>query len=146
MSESRVRKSLSKLSLKFSGLSPFIDGLEVEAVTHLAVAGTNGSKLFFNMEWVRLLSDEQLDSLVMHEVIHVIDMHVERIDNRRLDLWNSACDIRANYVLRQINMDAPEGTTDNPAYDGMQAEPIYDDLENQYSKMKRAMLAHGIKL
>jgi len=91
----------------------------------------------FNLQWVQSLSDEQLDGLVMHEIIHVIDAHIERAEDRALTVWNSACDIRSNYVLRNIELPVPQGTTDNPAYDAMDIEDIYEDLMSQINLITR---------
>jgi predicted metal-dependent peptidase len=140
----RINRSLSKLSRKFQGLSPFISHLQVTDAPHLAVAGTDGHKLMFNLEWVGSLNDEQLDGLVMHEVIHVIDDHIERAGSRPISLWNSACDIRTNYILRNVELPVPQGTTDNPAYDEMDIEDIYSDLVNQVNLLNQ-MTQENIK-
>lgn len=133
----RINNSLSKLSRKFHGLAPFIDHLEITDAPHLAVAGTDGRRLMFNLQWVQSLNDEQLDGLVMHEIIHVIDAHIERAEDRALTVWNSACDIRSNYILRNVEMPVPQGTTDNPAYDAMDIEDIYEDLMSQINLITR---------
>lgn len=136
----RIQTSLSKLSRKFLGLSGFIEGLPVEHAPHLAVAGTDGSRLMFNFDHVDLLDDDQLDGLVMHEIIHVIDMHAERAANKNLILWNSACDLRSNYIVRSVQMRVPQGTANNAAYDGMNVDSIYGDLLSQYRRMRRQFM------
>jgi len=135
----RIQTSLSKLSRKFHGLSRFIEALPVEDAPHLAVAGTDGSRLMFNFDHVSMLDDEQLDGLVMHEIIHVIDMHAERAVDKNLIMWNSACDLRSNYILRSVHMKVPTDTADNPYYDGMPVDLIYDDLLAQYKEIRRQM-------
>jgi len=136
----RIQTSLSRLSRKFKGLSGFIDALPIEHAPHLAVAGTDGSRLMFNFDHVDLLDDDQLDGLVMHEIIHVIDMHAERAVDKNLILWNSACDLRSNYIVRSVQMRVPHDTADNPAYDGMNVDSIYGDLLSQYRMMRRQFM------
>jgi hypothetical protein len=41
-------------------------------------------------------------------------------------------------VLRNVELPVPQGTTDNPAYDAMDIEDIYEDLMSQINLITRS--------
>lgn len=69
-------------------------------------AYTNGHKICFNHKFLEDLSNDELDFVMMHEIMHIVLKHCFR--GRRLDgeLFNIACDIVVNSnILKSCNMD-----------------------------------------
>lgn len=67
-------------------------GLDLECNT----AYTDGSKICFNPVFMDLLSDEELDFIMMHEIMHIVLRHCFRDGDRDPDKFNIACDIVVN--------------------------------------------------
>ena len=59
-------------------------------------------EIFFNPEFLKRLSDEELDFILMHEIMHVALRHLARHDGERdWNRFNVACDIVINSILFQ---------------------------------------------
>ena len=77
-------------------------GLDVDCET----AYTNGKKICFGPEFLDSLSDNELDFIMMHEVMHVALKHCFRGKNFEPERFNIACDIVVNStILLSNNMD-----------------------------------------
>lgn len=72
----------------------------------LETAATDGIRIVFNPGFLESLSENELDFVMMHEVLHVVLHHCRREDQRDHDLFNIACDIVVNSnILLENNMD-----------------------------------------
>ena len=72
----------------------------------VGTAGTNGETTYFAPTFLDSLSDNELDFVLMHEVLHVVLQHCSRYENRRRAIFNAACDIVVNStILRSHGMD-----------------------------------------
>lgn len=75
--------------------------------TKVDTAYTDGEEIGFNPEFMEQLSEEELDFVMMHEIMHVVLQHCTRLDEDRMDteLWNIACDIVVNSnILKSCDM------------------------------------------
>ena len=62
----------------------------------------NRGEILFNPEFLKKLSDEEVDFILMHEIMHVALRHLSRHDGERdWDRFNVACDIVINSILFQ---------------------------------------------
>ena len=69
-------------------------------------AATDGQRIFFGPKFLEDLSDEELDFVMMHEVLHAALRHCKRKNNREIERYNIACDIVVNSnILQSNNMD-----------------------------------------
>lgn len=70
------------------------------AVDDIPTAATDGTYLIYNKDFVEHLSQEELNFVFMHELYHVILLHMFRRGARDPYLWNLACDyvVNANIV------------------------------------------------
>lgn len=60
-----------------------------------------GEKIIFNPGFMKSLSDSELDYVMMHEILHIILEHLERMEGLNPDIYNIAADIVVNSnVLR----------------------------------------------
>ena len=67
---------------------------------------TNGKRIFFSPDFLENLSEEELDYILMHEILHVVLQHCLRQCERDADLFSIACDIVVNSnILLSNNMD-----------------------------------------
>ncbi len=107
----------------------------------LPTAATDGEKIFFSPEFMRQLSDSELDFVLMHEIMHIALKHCFRDEGRDPELFNIACDIVVNSnILQSCGMNIKSITLKNHgeamhvAPDGQEgylytAEQVYKMLE-----------------
>ena len=62
----------------------------------METAATNGEQILFSPKFLESLSDEELDFVMMHEVLHVVLQHCTREGQRDHERFNIACDIVVN--------------------------------------------------
>lgn len=97
---------------------------------------TDGKTLYVSPEFVDTLTDQELKSVLVHEIMHIGLKHVERLRDREHGLWNQACDYVVNKELSEVRY---EGTTTNKytlpsgalldrKYDDLSADEIYQVL------------------
>jgi predicted metal-dependent peptidase len=132
ITQSRVRLLLTK---------PFFGQLAVrlkieDASDYIPTAATDGRRFMFNREFVNSLTDEMLDFLVGHEVLHCVFDHMQARGDRKPQLYNAAADYNINMTLVEQNIGKPI-TEDKLQggkicldwkYSGKNSYEIYDDL------------------
>lgn len=107
---------------------------------------TDGESIAFHPDFVKSQSNESLRFVIMHEILHCLNNHHERMGSRDPYLWNVACDYAINPLMLDEN-DKPLEGLDFPRaengereglfekkYEGMKAEDIYDDLIEEAKK------------
>jgi len=150
ITQSRVRLLLTK---------PFFGQLAVrlkleDASDWIPTAATDGRRFMFNRGFVDSLTDEMLDFLVGHEVLHCVFDHMESRGERDAQLYNAAADYNINMTLVEQNIGAPI-TEDKLGggkicldwkYTGWNSYEIYDDLKanNEDAKGMDVHLEDGV--
>ncbi len=106
----------------------------------LDTAATDGDRILFSPQFLRTISDRELDFVMMHEIMHIALRHCARQGERDNFLFNVACDIVVNSnLLLSENMDltsitlAGYGESMHIAPDGEEgylytAEQVYEML------------------
>jgi len=62
----------------------------------LKTAATDGRRIYFSPAFLEVLSDKELDFVMMHEILHIALEHIFRYKNREPEHFNIACDIVVN--------------------------------------------------
>jgi predicted metal-dependent peptidase len=112
------------------GLDPVHD-LSVETMA------TDGRRLFFAAPFVLQLKGPELVAVLVHEVMHVANLHMTRRGLRDPQAFNIACDYAINGTLAQAcassqgSMIMPKCGLLDAKYIDKSAEWIYDQLEKQ---------------
>ena len=132
ITQSRVRLLLTK---------PFFGQLAVrlkieDASSYIPTAATDGRRFMFNREFVDSLSDDMLDFLVGHEVLHCVFDHMQARGDREPQLYNAAADYNINMTLVEQNIGKPISEDKlgggkiclDWKYSGKNSYEIYDDL------------------
>lgn len=138
----KARIKLIKKMPFFGRLSLLLELLERK---YIPTAGTDGSNLYYNADFVKKLSPNQVEGLLMHEVLHIALGHLWRRDNRNFHLWN----IAADFVVNQIVVDdandipnassrpeLPQGALLDAKFRDQTAEQIYDYLLKNAKQVK----------
>lgn len=113
---------------------------EVDGLAWCTTMATDGYHVFFNPNWIRRLSDEELGGVLAHELLHVVFGHIDRRGAREPRLWNIACDHAVNLILRTQGFTLPKDALEGTCFTGMSAEAIYSRLHQE-----RALKSDGQK-
>lgn len=69
-------------------------------------ACTDGERILFHPQYLDMLTDKELDTILMHELLHIVLRHCFRDGDRVPDQFNTACDIVVNSnILLSNNSD-----------------------------------------
>lgn len=74
-------------------------------------AYTDGDRIAFSPKFMDELSDEELEFVLMHEILHVALRHCARVGERDPFLFNIACDIVVNSNILHSNDERKESIT-----------------------------------
>jgi predicted metal-dependent peptidase len=143
--EQHLRKRLAASQIRMSERHPFFGALlmlaPVELTDTVPTAATDGRQLLFNPAFLQGLSTAELDGLVIHELLHCAFLHVPRRRDRDATLWNVACDIHINGLIRTLEgLSLPKGGVEDPKLAHLSVEEIYAALL-QSGKVRKLALA-----
>ena len=114
----------------------------------LETAATDGERIFFNPAFLDVLSEEELDFIMMHEILHIVLGHVFRYKESDQERFNTACDIVVNSnIMLERGMTKPFiikniGSAMHIAPNGNEghlytAEQVYDMLPSKKNNRKK---------
>ena len=76
-------------------------------------ACTNGLKIYIDVDFFLKNTYEENKGLLLHEAMHPVFDHLERMNKRHPEIWNIACDITINSMLLEKKFELPkEGIVD----------------------------------
>jgi predicted metal-dependent peptidase len=107
-------------------------------------AATDGSKLYFNRDFVKSLTPKELLFVLGHEVLHCLYDHLGRRQGRDPQIWNMANDYIVNYTLKQHRLgEMPShGLYDERFTDEMTSEEVYAILKKNSVEIKMTLDQH----
>jgi len=171
--EDALRKARVQMLIAFPFFGILAMLLRLETVYDMPTAGTDGEGFFYNPYFVKSLSEEEQNWLVVHEVMHAALKHIWRQAGRNPKKWNVACDYAIHSIMYQFVNDSsksehksklkmPQVKVYNartkkyedknfglydPKYDNMSADEIYDLLpESKKKKEKEKNPSHWFGL
>ena len=106
-------------------------------------AGVDGHTLFYNKEWLGKHTDEEIKTIVAHEVLHCALSHLDRRGHRNKMKFNAAADFAVNDLLHDAGFTLPEGCLRDERYHNMNAEKIYELLPEQKYPVFDVMIEIG---
>jgi predicted metal-dependent peptidase len=123
----------ARVSLLFN--APFFGNLAtrmqlVQADGWCKTAATDGRNFYYNREFIKSLTPEQVLFLFGHEVLHAVYDHLGRKGFRDPKIWNMANDYIVNYTLVKSNIGKmpKHGLYDERYTDDMTSEEVYKEL------------------
>lgn len=130
---------MDKLNSAFLG--SIMCTLNFEWTRELPTAGTDAVNLLWNPDYFNSLPKESRCTDLSHELWHVALLHQVRRGSRQHELWNIACDIKIDWILKEqghkfhgIDSVLDHEPYNDPKYKTMVEEDIYDDLLNNSNK------------
>ena len=106
-----IVKRLQKARISLMKKQPFyavlLLNIQFSLDTSCETAYTDGTRIAFCPDFIKKLSDSELEFVLMHEVLHAALNHCNRkLDSYDFDAFNTACDIVVNSnILYSFNMD-----------------------------------------
>ena len=93
----------------------------------VSTAQTDGTRIFFDIDFYSRLSKAERVFVIAHEVWHNIFLHFLRRQGRNPDIWNVSTDCEINQMLKNEGFSAPENLCFPPkGYEDKNAEDIYE--------------------
>ena len=106
----------------------------VDASKWCKTAAVDGRRLYFNREFIKSLTEDELLFLIGHEVLHCVYDHLGRRGGRNPLLWNAANDYIVNATLMEEKLGAmPKGGLLDKRFTAeMTSEEVFRLLQQQY--------------
>ena len=110
----------------------------IDASDWCPTAATNGRNFYYNVDFVKKLSEKKLEFLFAHEILHCVFDHFGRCGSRDRQLANIAQDFAVNQIL--VDERIGEKITEvkiclDPKFRGLAWEEIYDILYEKAEKI-----------
>lgn len=96
-------------------------------------AATDGFRIYWARDFFDKLTEKEVKGVVVHEILHIAWLHMLRVRNRDLKLWNIAADCAINQAIIEGKFTLPKGGIDPNSpqfskYKDWNVERIYQDL------------------
>lgn len=137
-----IQDRVTRNRIKLLRESPFFGTLLLNAHwkidnENIPTAATDGQTLMINEHWLGSLPDNEFQSILLHEVLHMALEHPKRMkDVFETDpvLSNIACDIVVNGIIEDNNMQLPKGGVRDNKLKHLSAREIYNILRQKKNK------------
>ncbi|WP_424951854.1 DUF2201 family putative metallopeptidase [Deinococcus sp.] len=126
---------LSASRLRLRGRSAFFATLllhtDVQPSHEVALAATDGDRVYLNPQAAALLPGAELDAVLLHEVLHAALSHVQRRGPREKKHWNRAADLVVNGMVAQAGLPVQEDAARDAHLEALSVEEVYAALERR---------------
>lgn len=103
----KAKIQIQKKNSFFAYLSLFLKFKENNKISTMGV-DCKGNCIY-NKEFVDNVTDKDLISIIIHEILHLVFLHLIRKQDRDMNLWNISADLVVNYNLKENGLNLPEG-------------------------------------
>ncbi|PID41136.1 MAG: hypothetical protein CR981_04610 [Proteobacteria bacterium] len=121
----RLLRARTSLVLKHPFFASLALRLHLREDSDCHTAWTDGRVFCYNPDYINILSEEKLEGLTAHIVMHPACGHHLRREDREPVMWNRACDYAINWLLLDAGFDLPDGYLYLEEYREVNAEKIY---------------------
>lgn len=128
--EGRIRKSRTQLLVKYPFFGRLACALTLKERKILFPFGTDGRSIYYNPKLIEELEipDSEMETIIAHEIMHLVLGHPWRRKTRGKMRWNMAADLAINALLNNWGFDVPAHGLLEEKYENLATEKIYDDL------------------
>jgi len=146
----RAKIQIQKSSPFFAYLSLYLKVQEDKNLEFGIGVDIKGN-LYYKEDFVKELSDSELKGVLIHEILHLSLLHLIRRSERDNMIWNIACDIVVNQIIKNNGYKLPSGcliSDDEEIFrngdiiidncNKKTAEEIYDELLKYKEKQKES--------
>ena len=147
----RINKCINKLAFNFDTLW-FLDvlyNINIEVMdkdkcpspTACVMFKDFKINMFFNKEFIDKLDDDELLGVILHETLHLALYHNARNQGKHMQLWNIACDLEVNSIIKSLGFKLPEGgllpNRDFQLENRLSSEMYYDKIYKEVEQMQK---------
>ena len=146
----RVNECISKLAFNFQTLW-FLDvlyNINIEVMDKEKCPSPTACvafkdfriSMYFNQEFIDKLSDDELLGVILHEVLHLSLYHNARNQDKHMQLWNIACDLEVNSIIKSLGFKLPKGClypTQFKLDTKLSAEMYYDQIYKEVQQNQK---------
>ncbi|MGY8864621.1 MAG: vWA domain-containing protein [Methylophagaceae bacterium] len=100
----------------------------------LPTAAVDGRNLFFNTQFFNAMSNQEIEFVIAHEILHCVFDHLTRREDRDGQIYNIAADYIVNNLLVRDRIGTIPKLVDcyqDFKYDTWSSEEVYDDIFEQ---------------
>jgi len=133
----RIAKARAELILSHTFYGVLVSQVTPVASRQFPTMATNGTKHFYNPEFIAKLTPAELLGVQAHETEHDARRHHTRRNGRDPEEWNIACDYAINIDLINAGFVLPKDALIDPKYLGWSAEDIYRARELDRRKQEQ---------
>lgn len=146
----RARIKIQEKNSFFAYLSLFLKFKEDKNLPSYAGAGVDVKGNFsYKKEFFEKLSDDEIQGIVIHEILHLAFLHLGRLGSRNMQGWNIATDLAINTMIIRNGFRLTDGCIvadgsdefkefgmDIKEVSSKSAEQLYDEMKSQEQKQK----------
>lgn len=131
-----VAEAVSRLLVEQPFYGYFLKTFDIkrsDAQTRTMAVGFRRGRIncIYNAKFVLSLTPKKLQAILIHEILHVVHLHLTRRENREPFVFNIACDMAINPKIESLPNSA---LSPPPEWHGANAEYIYDQLVEEVSQ------------
>lgn len=123
-----IESIIRRLLVKYPFFGSIIANTNFIADESKKAASTDGKNVYYNPNFIALLTQGQQICIFAHEICHIAFDHINRSKSKDDDVWNKATDAVINAFLKQDGLPLVKGMIDIK-------EAIYYDSEEMYNKL-----------
>lgn len=97
--KTKLLESRFRICKKCSDFEKLVHSLFFAATKMVWRISTNGTHIYFDPDWIQKLSNESLDFVLAHQLMHIVLGHTQRPKYYKGDRFHLACDIIVNANL-----------------------------------------------
>ena len=107
----RARIQIQQRNSFFAYLSLYLKFKENKDLPEYAGAGVDiNGNFYYKKEFIEKLSDDELQGVIIHEILHLSLLHLSRRKEREPLKFNICCDIVVNQLINDNGFKLPEGS------------------------------------
>lgn len=142
--ENRLLVSKLLIRKRFKWLSVLVSKTRFLICDECDTAYTDGKNVYFSSEFVSKITQEELNFLALHEVLHIFLLHVKRTNFMGFqfehEIHNEACDYVINLMIKQMKSEdfvLIKNCLIDEKYEEMSTEEVYYELAKKPRLKKR---------
>lgn len=129
--ETRMVRSRIQLLMKYPFYGTLALSLNLVEDFDIPTAGVDGVNFYYNPEFIKKLSEAELNWITAHEIMHCALGHIWRRGSRIHQKFNVSCDYAIHSILKEdenSDFKMPEGCLYDKKFTNKASEEIYDML------------------
>lgn len=123
-----------KMLVKYPFFGSVVASVEYKEDKNIGTAGTDGKIVYYNPDFLEVLSVEEQTFIFAHEICHIAFNHILRSKGKDSRIWNTATDAVINQFLKKDKLPIPKGGVDIAEAINYDAEELYEKLLQEKEK------------